>query len=39
MRIIIILILLTGCSKTMDPSDLLDPTTTILKKIITGNKK
>jgi hypothetical protein len=39
MRIIIILILLTGCSKTMDSSDLLDPTTTIIKKILTGNKK
>jgi hypothetical protein len=39
MRIIIILILLTGCSKTMDPNDLLDPTTTIIKKILTGNKK
>jgi hypothetical protein len=39
MRIIIILILLTGCSKTFDPNDLLDPTTTIIKKILTGNKK
>tara|TARA_R100000900_G_scaffold68427_2_gene54473 strand:- start:735 stop:902 length:168 start_codon:yes stop_codon:yes gene_type:complete len=39
LKYLIILILLVGCSKSFDPNDLLDPTSTILKKIIKGNKK
>ena len=30
---------LTSCSKTMDPGDLLDPTGTVIKQILTGGKK
>jgi hypothetical protein len=33
----ITLFLLVGC-KHFDPNDLLDPTTTIIKKILTGGK-
>ena len=36
---IIVVLTLTSCSKTMDPSDLFDPTSTIIKQIITGGKK
>ena len=33
------MLILTGCSKTFDPNDLLDPTSTILKQILTGGEK
>jgi hypothetical protein len=33
----ITLFLLVGC-KHLDPSDLLDPTSTIIKKMLTGKK-
>ena len=33
------ILILTGCSKTFDPNDLLDPTSTIVKQILTGGKK
>jgi hypothetical protein len=33
----ITLFLLVGC-KHLDPNDLLDPTSTIIKKILTGGK-
>ena len=36
---IIAVLTLTSCSKTMDPGDLLDPTSTIVKQILTGGKK
>jgi len=36
---IAIVLVLTSCSKTMDPGDLLDPTGTVIKQIITGGKK
>jgi hypothetical protein len=36
---IIAVLTLTSCSKTMDPSDLLDPTGTVIKQILTGGKK
>ncbi len=36
---IIAVLTLTSCSKTMDPGDLLDPTGTIIKQILTGGKK
>ena len=36
---VLTLILITGCSKTMDPGDLLDPTGTVIKQILTGGKK
>jgi len=42
MKILFIIILtvgLTSCSKTFDPNDLLDPTSTIVKQILTGGKK
>jgi hypothetical protein len=39
MLYILILTVCTSCSKTMDPGDLLDPTGTIIKQIITGGKK
>ena len=32
-------LVLTNCSKTFDPNDLLDPTSTIIKQIFTGGKK
>jgi len=30
---------LTSCSSTMDAGDILDPTTTVIKQILTGGKK
>ena len=36
---IIVVLTLTSCSKTFDPNDLLDPTSTIVKQILTGGKK
>ena len=36
---IIVVLTLTSCSKTMDPGDFLDPTSTIVKQILTGGKK
>jgi len=36
---IIVVLTLTSCSKNMDPSDLLDPTGTVIKQILTGDKK
>jgi len=36
---IIVVLTITSCSKTLDPNDLLDPTTTILKQILTKGKK
>ena len=36
---IAIVLVLTSCSKTMDPGDLLDPTGTVIKQIFTGGKK
>ena len=36
---ILVLIICTGCSKSFDPNDLLDPTSTIMKQILTGGKK
>jgi len=36
---IIVVLTLTSCSKTFDPNDLLDPTSTIVKQIFTGGKK
>ena len=42
MKILFIIILtvgLTSCSKIMDPGDLLDPTGTVIKQILTGGKK
>jgi hypothetical protein len=36
---IIAVLTLTSCSKTFDPNDLLDPTSTIVKQIFTGGKK
>jgi len=36
---IIAVLTLTSCSKTLDPGDLLDPTSTIVKQIFTGGKK
>jgi hypothetical protein len=36
---IITVLILTSCSKTMDPGDLLDPTGTVIKQILTGGKK
>ena len=32
---IIAVLTLTSCSKTMDPGDLLDPTGTVIKQILT----
>jgi len=37
--IVLMMLILTGCSKTFDPNDLLDPTSTIVKQILTGGKK
>jgi hypothetical protein len=37
--IIAVLLTLTSCSKTFDPNDLLDPTSTIVKQILSGGKK
>ena len=41
MKLIMIamVLVLTSCSKTFDPNDLLDPTSTIVKQIFTGGKK
>ena len=36
---IIVVLTITSCSKTMDPGDLLDPTGTVIKQILTGGKK
>jgi hypothetical protein len=36
---IIVVLTITSCSKTFDPNDLLDPTSTIVKQILTGGKK
>jgi len=35
----IVVLTITSCSKSFDPNDLLDPTSTIVKQIITGGKK
>ena len=41
MKLIMIamVLVLTSCSKTMDPGDLLDPAGTVIKQILTGGKK
>jgi hypothetical protein len=39
LAMIIAVLILTSCSKTMDPGDLLDPTSTIVKQLLTGGKK
>ena len=37
--ILLMMVILMGCSKTFDPNDLLDPTSTMVKQILTGGKK
>jgi len=37
--VIVVSLTLTSCSSTMDAGDVLDPTTTIIKQILTGGKK
>jgi len=36
---IIVVLITTHCSRTFDPNDLLDPTSTIVKKLLEGNKQ
>ena len=38
LAMIIVVLTITSCSKTFEPNDLLDPTTTIVKTILKGNK-
>jgi hypothetical protein len=37
--IIVVSICLVSCSKTFEPNDLLDPTSTIVKQLIKGVNK
>jgi len=39
LAMIIVVLTTTSCSKTFDPNDLLDPTTTVVKKLLEGTKK
>ena len=39
LAMIIVVSTLTSCSKTFDPNDLLDPTSTIVKKLMEAGKQ